>query len=139
MMLINGVLKLSNVQNTGGAFGIFNTSVYTVILMNVILLGMIIRFLILKKDYMSKSVYYSLLFIVAGGVSNLIDRVFRGYVVDFIDFCAFDFWTYIFNIADSAVVVGCILAIIFLIFDKKAKTLMDDKKTENSDEEKSDE
>lgn len=120
MMLIEGLLKLSNVQNTGGAFGIFNTSVLTVILMNIILLGMIIRFLILKKDYMSKGVYFSLLFIVAGGVSNLIDRIFRGYVVDFIDFNQIINFP-VFNFADIVLVIGWVWLVIAVFKDLKYK------------------
>ena len=120
MMVIDGVFKLSNVQNTGGAFGIFNTSVLTVILMNVILLGMIIRFLILKKDYMSKGVYISLLLIVAGGVSNLIDRVFRGYVVDFIDFTQIINFP-VFNFADIVLVIGWVWLVIAVFKDLKYK------------------
>ena len=116
IMLIDGVLKLSNVQNTGGAFGIFNTSVLTVILMNVILLGMIIRFLILKKDYMGKGVYFSLLFIVAGGVSNLIDRIFRGYVVDFIDLTQIINFP-VFNLADIVLVIGWVWLVIAVAKD----------------------
>ena len=120
VMLIEGVLKLSNVQNTGGAFGIFNTSVLTVILMNVILLGMIIRFLILKKDYMGKGVYISLLLIVAGGVSNLIDRIFRGYVVDFIDFSQIINFP-VFNFADIILVIGWAWLVIAVFKDLKYK------------------
>lgn len=104
-MLIDGAIKLSNVHNTGGAFGIFSTSVTTIIIMNVILLGMIIRFIILKKDYMSKSVYISLLIITAGGISNLIDRIFRGYVVDFIDINQIISFP-VFNFADVVLVIG---------------------------------
>ena len=58
-------------------------------------------------------------------------------IIDFIDFCAFDFWVWVFNIADCAVVVGCILAIIFVLFDKKASSMVDSKSerdTEKSDE-----
>jgi len=116
MMLIQGVLKLSEVHNTGGAFGIFNTNVMTVILMNIILLGMIIRFLILKKDYMSKNVYISLLFIIAGGVSNLIDRIFRGYVVDFIDITQIINFP-VFNFADIVLVIGWVLLVIAIFKD----------------------
>ena len=65
--------------------------------------------------------------IVGGGIGNMVDRSFLGYVVDFIDFCAFDFWVWVYNIADSAVVVGCILAIIFVLFDKKAQSMVSKK------------
>ena len=71
--------------------------------------------------------------IVGGGVGNMVDRSVIGYVIDFIDFCAFDFWTYVFNIADCAVVVGCILAIVFVIFDEKAKTIGEKKQESGVD------
>jgi len=116
IMLIEGVLKLSNVQNTGGAFGIFSTSIITVILLNVFVLALMIRFIILKRDYISKLVYLSLLFIIAGGISNLIDRIFRGYVVDFIDFTQLVNFP-VFNFADIVLVIGWIMLIIGVFRD----------------------
>lgn len=116
IMLIDGVLKLSNVQNTGGAFGIFSTSIITVILLNVFVLALMIRFIILKRDYISKLVYLSLLFIIAGGISNLIDRIFRGYVVDFIDFTQLVNFP-VFNLADIILVIGWIMLIIGVFRD----------------------
>ena len=54
--------------------------------------------------------------IVSGGTSNLIDRIFRGYVVDYIDIN--QIFNYpIFNIADISVVLGVILLIIYLIIE----------------------
>ena len=44
--------------------------------------------------------------IIGGGIGNMIDRVRLGYVIDFIDFYAFDFWVCVFNIADSCVCIG---------------------------------
>lgn len=63
--------------------------------------------------------------IVGGGIGNLIDRVARGYVVDFIDFRLIHFA--IFNVADIFVVVGVILLLIYLLFfeSKRAKTQKD--------------
>ena len=61
----------------------------------------------------------SLSFLLAGTVGNLIDRVRLGYVVDFIKF---DFGSYtfpIFNVADSAIVIGVILMVIDLIIESK--------------------
>ena len=59
----------------------------------------------------------ALALVIGGGIGNMIDRVAYGFVVDFIDFCAFDFWKWVFNIADSAVCVGAGLFILFLILD----------------------
>jgi signal peptidase II len=58
--------------------------------------------------------------IVTGLLSNLIDRIFRGYVVDFIDF---KFWP-VFNVADSLITIGVVWLGITILFDKD-----DEKKT----------
>ena len=55
--------------------------------------------------------------VIGGGIGNMIDRVAYGFVVDFIDFCAFDFWKWVFNIADSAVCVGAGLFMLYLVLD----------------------
>ena len=58
----------------------------------------------------------ALCFIVGGGVGNMIDRIARGYVIDFIDCRFIDF--YVFNVADSFVCVGCAMFIIAVIIDE---------------------
>ena len=116
MMLIDGVLKFSNVQNTGGAFGIFNSNTIIIIISNIIILALMVKFIATKKEYMNKLVYIAVLFIIAGGISNLIDRVFRGYVVDFIDFSQIINFP-VFNLADIVLVCGWILLIIGVLSD----------------------
>lgn len=54
----------------------------------------------------------SLAFIAGGGLGNVVDRVFFGYVVDYFDFRVFP----IFNIADIFVCVGCALLVIYVLF-----------------------
>ena len=116
LMLIEGVLKFSNVQNTGGAFGIFNTNIIMITILNLILIALMIRFIIIRRKYMNNLVYIGLLFLIAGGISNLIDRIFRGYVVDYIDFTQIiDFP--VFNLADIVLVVGWFLLIIGILKD----------------------
>ena len=71
-----------------------------------------------------------LLLIISGAVGNLIDRILFGYVVDFIDFCAFDFWVWVFNVADAAVCVGAALFVLDLLLEligemKKSKLKTD--------------
>ena len=52
--------------------------------------------------------------VVSGGIGNLIDRIFRGYVVDFIDFRLINFA--VFNLADSYVSIGTFLIVIYTLF-----------------------
>ena len=66
--------------------------------------------------------------ILGGGVGNMIDRIAYGYVVDMIDFCPFDFWVWIFNVADSCVCVGAGIVLLSLVIDiiKEAKQKKND-------------
>lgn len=69
---------------------------------------------------LSKVVNVSLLLVLAGGIGNLIDRLLRGYVIDYIDINnLFEFP--VFNLADIFVVVGVAIIIICILLDGKRK------------------
>ena len=108
LIIINGVLNLTYIENTGGAFGIGNNSTLMFIISNIIVITLVTKFIISKKDEVSKYILISLGLILAGGIGNLIDRIFRGFVIDYIDFNPLIKYP-VFNIADIYVVVGCIL------------------------------
>lgn len=57
----------------------------------------------------------SLVLIISGGLGNLIDRIFMGYVTDMFNF---SFFPPIFNVADIAITIGCLLMVLFVIFGK---------------------
>lgn len=99
------------VENFGGAFGIGANSTIFFILVNIVVLGIIIKFIYSQKDRIDKKTLCSFTLILAGGISNLIDRITRGYVVDYIDVTNI-FKFPLFNIADICVVVGCIMLFI---------------------------
>ena len=72
--------------------------------------------------------------VLGGGVGNMIDRIFLGYVIDFLDFCAFpNLWMWVFNVADAFVCIGAAIVVLSLLIDivKDSK-----KKTEIKTEEK---
>ena len=103
-VLIPGLLKLTFSKNTGGAFSIGSNNLAQIIIINVIILTFAIRFLITKIDKADKITKLTLCLIIAGGISNLLDRIFRGYVIDYINIE--DFFKFpIFNIADIFIVV----------------------------------
>lgn len=134
--LIEGIIDFTYVENRGAAFGMLSDNRTVFLVFSVVIIAMLC-YIIAKFHGQRKLFDICLGLIAGGGIGNMIDRIFLGYVVDFIDFCAFDFWVWVFNIADCAVVVGCILAIVFLMFDKKAKTAFDNKSQpcgENQDE-----
>ena len=64
-----------------------------------------------KKIHQNNKLSFGISFLLGGIIGNLIDRIFRGYVIDFIDF---KLWP-VFNIADIFVVIGIILVIWYFI------------------------
>lgn len=106
---------LEIVHNTGIAFGFNNGNVKNIFL-TVFVLLVILNFLKNQIERIDKKTTIAIALVIAGGVGNLIDRIFRGAVIDFIKF----FYIPNFNLADVYIVVGWILLIIFLIdFTKK--------------------
>jgi len=75
-------------------------------------------FLNLKHNKNRKSYNIFLSLILAGALGNLVDRVFFGYVIDFLDF---RIWP-VFNIADSAISIGAILLGWSILFKKDASS-----------------
>lgn len=85
-----------------------------IIILNIVIIGILLIFLI--KQYKKKVIPEKLFIcmIIGGGLSNLIDRIFRGYVVDYIDINQIIKYP-IFNIADISIVIGVILFIVYMI------------------------
>lgn len=106
----NEILGITLIENTGMAFGFNNGNTKNIILTGLILL-IIINFIKNQKERIDKKNAVAISMILAGGISNLIDRIIKGGVIDFIKIKYFA----IFNIADCYIVIGWILLIIFLI------------------------
>ena len=70
---------------------------------------------VMLKKSSSKLLTTAIVLVVAGGIGNMIDRIFRGFVIDFINAIFVKF--YVFNIADCAVVIGCGLMILYVLID----------------------
>jgi len=103
--IIKGIFHLTLVHNRGAAFGILKNQIPLFIFTS--LFATVLIYFNLKDARFKKSLIYkiSLSLILAGALGNLIDRLFLGYVVDFLDF---RIWP-VFNVADSAITVGAIL------------------------------
>ena len=111
--LIPHVLKLTYLENTGAAFGMFSGRIL-LIGVDLLIIFFVLKLLLDKKSELIKGNKVGLTFILAGGIGNLIDRIFRGSVVDYLDIT--DLFDYpIFNFADICVVVGVILIIIVIL------------------------
>lgn len=116
--LIPGIINLVYLHNTGAAFSIFSEHVNVLGFISVVFcIGITIY--IYKKKPSSTMQKLSLSLIFAGAAGNAIDRICRGYVIDFIETAFIDFP--VFNIADIAITAGAVLLIIYVIFfDKTA-------------------
>jgi len=112
--VINGFFYLTYVENRGAAFGILQNKAGLLAIITIIIIIAAIYY-IFRNPEISKSMRYSIALIIAGAIGNLIDRVRLGYVIDFFDFVV---WP-VFNIADSAVVIGSFILVFLLLFDKQ--------------------
>lgn len=113
------VLNFIYVENRGAAFGILQDKrVFFVILTVAVVSGIVYYFI---KNYKSnpKVLNVALSLIVSGALGNFYDRIFDGYVVDFIEFSFINFP--VFNIADILITIGCILMIVYIMFFEEEK------------------
>jgi len=106
-ILIDNTIEIDYVENTGGVFGVAQNSTITFIITNVIVLGLILRFIYLQQNEIDTKTLIMLLLILAGGFSNFIDRISLGFIVDYINVLPqINFPR--FNLADVYIVVGWI-------------------------------
>ena len=121
--IIKGVLHLTYATNDGMAWGLFDDKRFIFLSVSTVMITVILLYLYLGLAE-NKSVGVSLAMITAGGLGNMIDRtfpiyagegIFRGEVVDFIDFTLINYP--VFNVADSFVCVGAGLVILYILLD----------------------
>lgn len=114
--IIPGILQLSYVENKGGAYGLGADSILVLIGINLLLVVGITRYLVKNYKVLNKNLTTGLLLVLSGGISNLIDRLFRGYVIDYLDITEILNFP-VFNIADSLIVVGAVIMIVTILID----------------------
>ena len=126
IIIWEGVLRLTPVENLGASFGIFygHTDILSIIsIVTVVILLIFMIFSVKNRNFWFRA---SLILLIAGGLGNIFDRVFLGYVRDFVYFEIINFA--VFNLADSELTIGCILLIVYVIFFYKPE----DKKKEKT-------
>ena len=114
-VLIPGAFQLQYLENRGAAFGLLQNARIFFLAVTLIALAAVIYVLVrlpLKRKYMV--LRFLMVLIAAGAAGNMIDRVFLGYVRDFLYFSLIDFP--IFNVADIYVTCATILLILLLLF-----------------------
>ena len=97
------------IENTGVTFGLFQGNNLFFIIFSLIIIGLVFYF---YKKYDKYNIAWN--FILAGAFGNLLDRIIHGFVVDFIDL---GFW-YVFNLADSFIIIGIGLLLFYFIKEK---------------------
>lgn len=110
---IPGVFSLVYVKNTGAAFSMLEDKTWLLSIISIVFCIFVAVYYIMKKPR-SRLLCSAGTLVFAGALGNAIDRIFYGYVVDFIktDFIEFP----VFNIADIAITVGAVLLMIYVIF-----------------------
>ena len=109
--IIDGFFYITNCHNEGAAFSLFSGNVLFLIFITLIVLFLIYR--IINKENVNKIGILAYGLLLGGILGNLYDRIFYGYVIDYLDFVIFKFNFAIFNLADAAIVIGAILLIVF--------------------------
>ena len=117
--IIPGILNFKITQNTSAAYGIGSNSTLMYVLTNVVILGVIFKFITAQNEFVDRKLKIFLSFILAGGISNVIEKIIRGYVTEFIDFKQV-INIPVFNIADLFVLIGWVsMAAVFAAFTVK--------------------
>ena len=129
VVLIDNLVKITYVRNTGAAFSLFvGFSPYLAAVGVLVVIAVIL--IHHRVPPRRRWVQASLAFILGGSVGNLLDRLFRGYVIDYIDF---GFWP-VFNFADVMINVGAILFILYF-FEEEVEEIKEENQEKEIEEE----
>ncbi len=130
IVIIDGVIRFTAVVNTGAGFGILKA--HTGILTTISFVSSVILIVFIFYSYprRNKVLRTALVLIIAGAIGNLIDRMYLGYVRDFVYFELIDFA--IFNFADNFLTIGTAFLIIYVLFfySKEENELIEKRKAE---------
>lgn len=119
IVLIENFFSITHVRNYGAGFSILQNATIFLSAVSILAICILIYMLLHEKklSLVSKTAY---LLIISGALGNLIDRVLKTYVTDFLDFLIFGYDFPVFNIADSFITVGCFLLIGELLWESRS-------------------
>ncbi len=112
-------LDLTFVVNYGFAFGFLNEPSINQIVVSIIIISIIFYFIYLLVKTQDDLFRLSLVIILSGALGNFIDRIFRGFVIDFIDIYISEYHWPAFNFADSCITIGFIILMFNILFLNK--------------------
>ena len=116
--VIPGIINFRYVENTGMAFSMMSDMTLVLTVASGVL-TVVMGVLLWKLKSRGRFLCISLSLIMAGAIGNLIDRIFAGFVVDFIEFAFVNFA--VFNVADICVCVGTAMLVIYILFSADRK------------------
>ena len=112
-VVIKNVLQFNYLENDGAMMG-FMSGKTTLMSVLAIICVVVMLFVIFSGTIKDRVDYWCCLFMISGGLGNIIDRVLRGYVIDYIEVLFVDF--YIFNFADCLITVAAFFLIFYQIY-----------------------
>lgn len=112
-VVIKDFFHLTYLENRGAAFGVLQNYRWVFILLTIVAVGIMIWYFNKNKNTVLR---ISMVFLISGAIGNFIDRLLRGFVVDFLDFYPFGYDFPIFNFADICVNIGAFLLVYYVIF-----------------------
>ncbi len=110
--ILNGHVEFTYLENRGMAFGMLQNARWLFIIFTSIVMVAIVVYM-LKTKPKSKFLLMSLALVLGGGIGNLIDRIFLGYVVDYIQL---SFFSPVCNFADYCITIGTVMLMIYILF-----------------------
>ena len=113
VLVIPEMFSFVHVHNPGAAFGILQGKIELLSCISLAFCVGVIWYMLIRKPQ-NKVLRISTMLLFAGAIGNVIDRIFRGYVVDFIKVLFINFP--VFNLADIAITCGAALLIIYILF-----------------------
>ncbi len=116
--LIEGVLHLTYVENRGASFGMMAGQQWLLVWVTALVL-LALAVAIIAGKIRDRFALFNVAVILGGGVGNLIDRVYRGFVVDYVDFQLINFA--VFNFADICITVGTAVLVCWIIFGQSQR------------------
>ncbi len=112
-LLIENIIQFNYLENDGAMMGFLSGKTKLLTVLAIVCVAVLLYVIITGKikDYFD---YWCCILMVTGGLGNIIDRVFRGYVIDYIEVLFVDF--YIFNFADCLITVAAFVLIFYQIY-----------------------
>lgn len=125
--LIPGFFNIIHVRNRGAIFGMFSQSnglmQYILLMAATTLAMLIVVYFYIKTPYKEKLTRFALSLVLAGALGNFVDRIFKGYVIDFLDFYIKKWHWATFNVADSCITIGAVFLIGIFLFKRSDKCI----------------